>query len=198
MRVLAILLVSVYLFSSEVESSGGKVHVKVFYESQCPFCQHFFKKYLTPITEQLGDYMETYLNSYGNSLISDGKLECQHGPRECEYDLIQACAVDRMKGKSSTDRVMMASCFMKGAFKPTRTTGPLCSKQFGLDWDDVLKCSEGPEGMKLMKKNKEEMPHPFRGTPTVYVEGKNTNPWSLKNAVCTKLAEDNIKPAACK
>ncbi|KAF6208953.1 hypothetical protein GE061_014696 [Apolygus lucorum] len=197
MKVLAIVLVSVYLFTSEVESRYGKVHVTVFYESADPRCEIFFRS-LKPLAEALGDYMETNLNVMTSYGLPDGKPECRPNGYKCRYNFIQSCALDRMKGRSNADRVLMANCFVQGGRDAPEITGPLCSKQFGLDWDDVLKCSEGVEGVKLMKKFEKEEPHRVLDNPTVYVEGKPVGHWNqMKTAVCSEIFKYNLKPKTC-
>ena len=78
-----------------------KVVIDLYYESQCPACRdqvtNNFKKAME--TKGFLDMAEVNLHPYGNArerLNSKGEWDftCQHGVAECQYNLLEACALN--------------------------------------------------------------------------------------------------------
>uniref|UniRef100_A0A146LHE1 Gamma-interferon-inducible lysosomal thiol reductase n=1 Tax=Lygus hesperus TaxID=30085 RepID=A0A146LHE1_LYGHE len=204
MIVLAILfMTSVFLIHSEGMSSDNKVHLRVYYESRCPFCRRFFANQLKPTSLALSDYMETHLVPFGNTDVYHvGKqviFSCQHTYKECRDNIIQACALARMSGQSNLNQVLMASCILELADQDPEIIGPECCKKFGLDWSDVSACTTGPEGTKLMLKYANEtISAKIHGVPHTTIDGHAVSEGDLKKSVCDHLALKGITPVACK
>ena len=82
-----------------LEDNDDKVHIDLFYESLCPDCQKFIqgsvkKALATPDIWKIADFI---LYPYGNAKTaqngSSWAITCQHGVRECEGNVIEACAI---------------------------------------------------------------------------------------------------------
>ncbi|XP_069956198.1 gamma-interferon-inducible lysosomal thiol reductase [Cherax quadricarinatus] len=75
---------------------GAPVKVSVYYETLCPDSQRFITNQLYPVWLNLMDIMEIDINAYGkanDTEVDDGYVfECQHGPDECEGNIMMACA----------------------------------------------------------------------------------------------------------
>jgi interferon gamma-inducible protein 30 len=79
----------------------SKMKVDLYYEAQCPACKqqvtdNFMKAMETPY---FVDMVDITLHPYGNareSAGSDGQwtFQCQHGAAECQWNLLESCALD--------------------------------------------------------------------------------------------------------
>merc|ERR1712166_1270236 len=80
-----------------------KVVIDLYYESQCPACRSQiatnFDKAMN--TKGFGKMAHVTLHPYGNareSAASNGgwTFQCQHGAVECQYNLMEVCALDKI------------------------------------------------------------------------------------------------------
>ena len=94
---------------------GGtdKVQVELYYESQCPGCREMITTSFYDAYQQDGllDMAVIIFIPYGNAQESSSSknpnpdprpyhFKCQHGPSECIYNIIETCALDKIKGPS--------------------------------------------------------------------------------------------------
>ncbi|KAI6184119.1 Gamma-interferon-inducible lysosomal thiol reductase [Aphelenchoides bicaudatus] len=77
------------------ESSNKKLLITVLFEGLCPDCQQFISGALyNDVYEHFQKYVDIELVPYGNAhKLSNGTVQCQHGPKECEVNLHEACAI---------------------------------------------------------------------------------------------------------
>ena len=62
-------------------------------ESLCPDCAAFTTDILDPVyRSKLRDIVDLDYVGWGNAKNSSGKVECQHGPRECKLNKALNCA----------------------------------------------------------------------------------------------------------
>jgi interferon gamma-inducible protein 30 len=82
-------------------ADDSKMKIDLYYESQCPACRaqvttNFMKAINTPGFVDMADIT---LHPYGNARESAGtdgqwNFQCQHGEVECQWNLLEACALD--------------------------------------------------------------------------------------------------------
>lgn len=77
----------------------GKVLIELYYESLCPDCEKFIQGSLkrAAATADLWKIAEFRFYPYGNAkTVANGSswsFTCQHGIRECQGNMIEACAI---------------------------------------------------------------------------------------------------------
>ncbi|KAG8034670.1 hypothetical protein G9C98_007746, partial [Cotesia typhae] len=78
-----------------------KVVVAVYYEALCPDSRGFVIRQVEPTYQKLPDNVIIQMIPYGKATTTElpngYKFTCQHGPRECEANMIHACAIDIIK-----------------------------------------------------------------------------------------------------
>ena len=74
---------------------AGKLELKVFYETNCPFCQQTIIDEFDA-TRSSPDCLQEHVKfdwiPYGNANEAGGAVMCQHGPDECMGNKIHICA----------------------------------------------------------------------------------------------------------
>lgn len=85
------------IFASPSTTEAPKVAFTLYYESLCPDCQQFIGQQLYPTYLKIGQIINLTLVPYGNAQEfrrgDKWVFECQHGPHECEGNLIETCAL---------------------------------------------------------------------------------------------------------
>jgi hypothetical protein len=75
------------------DSHARPVRVQFIGESLCPDCAAFTTDVLDPVyRSKLKDIVDLDYVGWGNAKNSSGKVECQHGPRECKLNKALNCA----------------------------------------------------------------------------------------------------------
>ncbi|KAH7721370.1 Protein F37H8.5 [Aphelenchoides avenae] len=109
-------------------SKNKPVHLTLFYESLCPYCQGFITKHLYPeVYLKYGKYVSIELIPYGNAQrTQSGEIVCEHGPRECVTNRFEGCAIHYLK-----DPLPFIYCLELGIFDKTVhvTAAGECFKQ---------------------------------------------------------------------
>ncbi|XP_033227475.1 GILT-like protein 1 isoform X2 [Belonocnema kinseyi] len=182
--------------------SVQKVHVTVFYEALCPDSRSFFVKQLLPTFEQISENMEIESIPYGNAKTTKTddsyKFDCQHGPTECEANMIHACAIEAIKDPKQ--QLEYLTCMIKRNHEPQEIMKS-CAKDMSIKYQPILECFNGKHGKELLakygeitEKNKSEITF----IPTISLDQSFSNqPAILKNLlkqVCLLLK--NL-PKAC-
>lgn len=104
--VLSVLVASLALFAfyqqpetTNLTAEAGKVKIDLYSESLCPDCLAFIRGSLKTAvnTKDFWKICEFNLYPYGNAKRaqngSSWAFTCQHGVRECQGNLIEACAI---------------------------------------------------------------------------------------------------------
>uniref|UniRef100_A0A1Y1MEY3 Saposin A-type domain-containing protein n=1 Tax=Photinus pyralis TaxID=7054 RepID=A0A1Y1MEY3_PHOPY len=203
--ILLTLIVLVKCSSSKFEKQ--KLKVSLYYETLCPFCMTFINDQLYPGYQKLGDYLDLELIPYGNArrkkTDNGWTIECQHGPKECVYNKIEACGMARNVDQNAV--ISFVHCIEKGIKtddsnykRITKKCGPLLN----VNTADIIKCAEGQEGDELMVANgvKTDAVQPsIDGVPTVLYNNYYNDTLEEYNdnflTIACKLLDD--EPAAC-
>merc|ERR1711971_1301387 len=95
--------------------SEAPVKVSVYYESLCPDSQLFVYDQLAPTFEIFGpEELVVDLKPFGkaNWTESNGSWDftCQHGPRECYNNMVQACILNQVP--NTEEHVPLIGCIM--------------------------------------------------------------------------------------
>ncbi|XP_063600328.1 gamma-interferon-inducible lysosomal thiol reductase-like [Penaeus indicus] len=171
---------------------ANPVTVSVYYESLCPDSQRFVVTQLYPVWLDLKEIMLLDVNSYGkckDSPAGDGySFECQHGPDECEGNMMLTCA----KKYSSEEQYMsFANCTM--ADLVGIAAGAKCAEVSGVNYTRVEDCFNSVEGQLLQHEvgvKQAELDPPL-----------NYVPWILINDVFTEeqldAAQNDLRKVVC-
>jgi interferon, gamma-inducible protein 30 len=133
--------------------SGIPVLVMVFYEALCPDSKNFIIRQLVPTFHKASHLIDIQLVPYGKattSTNSDGSLafECQHGPIECEANIIHACCLEAIH--DAHVRLNMISCMIRDNVLP-KDVFYKCGKENAVDVESIQKCFDTPHGAELLK-----------------------------------------------
>lgn len=194
--------------ASTPHASAPKVAVTLYYESLCPDCQLFILQQLYPTFIKVGEIFNLTLVPYGNAeeRKSGNKwvFECQHGPKECQGNLIETCAISLLKNISVS--FPFVHCFEKSieSSGDPQSVAKNCAMTLGIVYAPIEACVSGPQGNELehemaMKTNALEPQHEY--VPWVTINGKHTEKIqreaesNLLKLVCEYYT--GTKPAGC-
>ncbi|XP_065211094.1 GILT-like protein 1 [Planococcus citri] len=176
-----------------------KVNVSIFYESLCPDSVKFITAKFYPIYGYLRPHVNLHLVPFGKAeVISEKEYRCQHGPRECLRNRLQACVLLGLTDQD--EQIKFVDCAMKS---PALADYEQCAGFFGIDWTSVQKCATGTLGYQLMLAAQAETRAKTDGpsfVPTIVyndVFDKEDSDDSFSNpleVLCRKLT---VKPAVC-
>jgi len=180
---------------------GQKVNVTVFYETLCPDSRHFVLRQLYPTWQKVPEIMDINYRPWGKAYFSqDGpySFTCQHGPTECEGNIVHNCAVKYVPEASLLPYI---NCMMKDNYEPLKI-GKTCAEMLDIDWPVIEKCSNGDEGKELMEQAGHEslgVKHHLSFIPTIALNDDYSNQRGLlKNllaGVCKKF--NGPRPENC-
>ena len=84
---------------------GDRISIELYYESQCPGCREvltksFKKAYGAPGFLKMADITLVPFGNAKETASADGNgydFTCQHGPSECRYNAVEACALSKIE-----------------------------------------------------------------------------------------------------
>ncbi|XP_022113946.2 GILT-like protein 1 [Pieris rapae] len=196
MDISEIFLLTVLVISS-VNTIGPKLRLTIYYESECPDSERFILEQLQPTVQQLHNYITLQLVPFGKARsINYGKdgFVCQHGSSECLGNMVQDCALSRMKQYTDVMKVAYVACEME-----TRSgaKGDLhCVQNAKLSPKDVEDCVLIGDGTTLQL-HSEYLTSTVRPSfiPTITVNGEfdqhiqDNAQVDLLSTLCSKLKE---------
>ena len=190
---------------SNPSNESPLVNFTLYFESECPFCREFIITQLYPTFKSIGDIMRLTLVPYGNARekkVGDKWVfTCQHGEGECYGNLIETCAIHF---NNITSYVPFIFCVEKSP-SGVKASAPKCAEKFGLDYDKIISCVEGPLGNQLeheMALKTEGLQPPRKYVPWVTLNGFHTKKIQneamkdLKGLIC-ETYQGSPKPKAC-
>ncbi|XP_059489700.1 GILT-like protein 1 [Neocloeon triangulifer] len=186
-----------------------RVHLKVYYESLCPDSVRFVRNQLIPTWNSLGsEFLEIDFLPFGKAKSErkpGGGLSftCQHGPRECAGNMVQACGLSNLLSDHDL-RIKFVGCLMNNSDPPS--AGAKCAPQVGLDYKDIEECVNSPAAEALLYNYEQRtlklFPKGLAFVPSISINGKfdqeaqNTAQRDLKSVVCAYIPE-SVRPAQC-
>jgi interferon gamma-inducible protein 30 len=141
------------------------------------------------LTQDFWKICELGLFPYGNANRtrngSSWSFTCQHGPRECQGNIIETCAI-KLYDKY-TQALPFIICLELNSTN-WNASGQLCSSRFGMDWNRVYTCSVSEQGNSWeneMAINTESLSPKHTYVPWIVVNySHNTN---TENAVLANM-----------
>ncbi|PIA45705.1 hypothetical protein AQUCO_01600143v1 [Aquilegia coerulea] len=200
-------LFPLFTFSSfTIATSDEKVKLGLYYESLCPGCSTFMTNDLVKIFENgLIDIIDLHLVPYGNAQLGgkDNKtIYCQHGPPECELNIVHACAIYAWPDVKKHFKFLhcIEDLVVKNNFKKPKWES--CFGETGFDKKPVMECYHGPKGLELIfgyanETNSLVPPHEFVPWVVVNKEPLRLHAEEFMTYVC-KAYKGNPLPEACK
>lgn len=139
--------------SQKDDPTRQRVQVAVYYEALCPDSRSFVVKQLGPTYRKLPANLEVELVPYGKATTvkrNDGyEFVCQHGPIECQANMIHACSIDVIKDPST--RLQFVTCMIENNIEPIEIMNK-CAAEIAVDVESIGKCSNTARGKELLAK----------------------------------------------
>uniref|UniRef100_A0A5S6QPU7 Saposin A-type domain-containing protein n=1 Tax=Trichuris muris TaxID=70415 RepID=A0A5S6QPU7_TRIMR len=155
-----------------------KIKLTVLYETLCPDCQDFILLELERFVWKFGrDFVDFELVPYGNArrrnVNGTWKIDCQHGPLECNVGrwLPFVACMEKALRSHYGPQAAIKLCMRKVDIKTSES-------------EKIMKCSTSNEGMELQLKMAER-------TETVKPDPHRFVPWILINNVSTHSLQAN-------
>ncbi|XP_070158493.1 gamma-interferon-inducible lysosomal thiol reductase [Polyergus mexicanus] len=137
--------------SQKEDLTRQKVHVAVYYEALCPDSRSFILKQLGPTYRTLSTNIEVELIPYGKATTTktnDGyQFSCQHGPIECQANIVHACSIDVIK--DSSIRLQFVICMIENNIDPIGIMNK-CAERISVDLKAINECSNNERGKELL------------------------------------------------
>eukprot|EP00928_Gymnodinium_smaydae_P035060 TRINITY_DN24733_c0_g1_i1.p1 TRINITY_DN24733_c0_g1~~TRINITY_DN24733_c0_g1_i1.p1 ORF type:complete len:167 (+),score=39.84 TRINITY_DN24733_c0_g1_i1:214-714(+) len=140
---------------------------------------------------------------YGNAKMSGSSVQCQHGPTECKYNMVEACGIKHNpQPEDYMDFIFCVEAAAAGHADDVNGTITKCAKDANVA-HSISTCygeGSGQEGSSLIASyaaQTNKLGHQY--TPWVVLNGKHSEAAenNLKKAVC-KAYKGSNPPAACK
>jgi len=179
------------------------VLISVYYEALCPDSRSFVIKQLEPTYQSLKENIQIQMIPYGKATTTETdngyEFTCQHGPIECDANMIHACAIDIIKEPSV--QLDFLACMIKNNLNPTNIT-KVCAERMRLDAEPILNCfkdSRGKELLAMYGKMTDALRPQVSFIPTVTLDKNSDNqPAILKNLLEQVCLHFKVLPEGCK
>ncbi|CAM1321674.1 Uncharacterised protein g7850 [Pycnogonum litorale] len=204
--VIFVIFISRLLFQ---DRDFGNIRLEIFYETLCPDSYSFIRNQLSEVYQNLDDEcLSVKFIPYGKAVesIKDGKwsVTCHHGQRECEYNIIAACAFyGDVQNVTQRDYINFAVCMSHNSPGLLKTELEKCAIQHRLDWNRIKECSKNSSKneriMKMMGELTRVHVPAFRTklavVPTVVLneDAINGETINLAEEVCRRLKDKKLK-----
>ena len=122
-------------------------------------------------------------------------LLCQHGTDECKENLVEACVIAHHPDTKTL--IPFLECY-EGESSSNHGNLIKCAEKFGIDDDEIMACTRGPEGKALTVANAKKtvaLGTAKLGTPWILINGKDYEGSDLKKAICE--AYTGTPPPGC-
>jgi len=193
--------------------AGEKLNLKVFYETNCPFCQQTIIDEFDA-TRSSPDCLQEHVKfdwiPYGNANSAGGATICQHGTDECMGNKIHICAKEYFGDDDigmnnfvvCHEKNIKGDAFAHIAPMPAQDQGSFapCQMPAGKAPGDLLTCANDPSIFpKLEKMGVTTASFPKAHVPwMVFAQGEENLQGKLVEGVCARLlAEGRGQPACC-
>ncbi|XP_041762174.1 GILT-like protein 2 isoform X2 [Anopheles merus] len=151
--------------SSNPLNKTDQLPVTIYYETLCSDSMVFITHQLYPSWLRHQKEMKLRLVPFGKAWIEEHpneepKYHCQHGPRECQLNILHGCILKKLPPKKAFSVV---ACLMKNF----RTSFEQCMEGHESFQTSVVNCSQGQQGAKLFKEFANETDNVHRPLPFV-------------------------------
>ena len=146
--------------------------------------------------------LNVFLYPYGNAaerkMGEKWSFTCQHGPKECEINVLEACALHLLP---PTKRLPYIHCVEKS---PSIKRARKCAARHTVEWGPIIKCYSGAEGNALehqIAQKTDALSPAHQYVPWITVNGVHTN--EIQNKVTSNMLQyvcslySGTKPAQC-
>ncbi|MCL7022390.1 hypothetical protein MKW94_004125 [Papaver nudicaule] len=188
------------LSSPSPAGAASKVNLSLYYETLCPGCSDFMVNYLPQIFENgLIDIIDLKFIPYGNAKISADKvITCQHGPKECLLNTVEACALHVWPALDK--HFSFIRCVETFVYNDQQSQWKSCYSKLGYEEEPINDCIKSGLGKKLELghgKVTGDLKPPLEYVPWVTVNNEPLiNEYSnFQTYVCN--AYKGTKPSAC-
>nr|CAI5855706.1 unnamed protein product [Callosobruchus analis] len=151
--------------------SMNKINVSVYYESLCMDSIEFLTTQFHPAYLIHGDKINVDLVPFGKAKANNDSgrwnFTCQHGPRECYGNKIQACTISLWDQRKSTEFVV---CTMKSGDAASEENLYKCASENNITFSEIKHCAESAKGDELLAFNgyrTTSVRPPIRFVPTI-------------------------------
>lgn len=197
------------------------VEVTVYYESLCPDSRKFFTQQLYPSLQgNLSNFVNLTLLPFGKSKMefkaNEYEFQCHHGPKECEGNKIQACALKTIDQGRKTEglgynkvAVGFINCLMdkterKGddAIFPTKDCAEINHVNNLNVIENCAAHSDGSNNLAELGTMTKAFADPLKSVPTIVfnkqfkAEDNTLAQTNFVKALCNYLPADH-KPSEC-
>ncbi|XP_046665586.1 GILT-like protein 1 [Homalodisca vitripennis] len=131
--------------------------ISVYYETYCPDSINFVMNQLAPMMGEFNkypDWLILELIPFGFAKETGHfKWSCQHGPKECAGNKLNACAIDELVTKQYNPLYMRLVNFIYCTMTADNQVkaAKQCAAQTGVNYKKLMKCYKGTEGDKLLE-----------------------------------------------
>mmetsp|Transcript_107124 Transcript_107124/g.302930 ORF Transcript_107124/g.302930 Transcript_107124/m.302930 type:complete len:224 (-) Transcript_107124:276-947(-) len=177
------------------------VQLTICYESLCPGCMDLISGDLQGLwkTEGFPQILNLTMLPYGNARGSGTDIVCQHGLKECQMNMVEACAIKHLP--DPRDYMPFIFCSERAARKST-PAAIIAACATGSAAGAITACygdGKGSEGIALesaLAKQTALLQHKY--TPWVVIDGVHSTQGEdhLLKAIC-KAYKGPSPPAAC-
>eukprot|EP00123_Amoebidium_parasiticum_P013579 comp22040_c0_seq1/m.32006 comp22040_c0_seq1/g.32006 ORF comp22040_c0_seq1/g.32006 comp22040_c0_seq1/m.32006 type:complete len:230 (-) comp22040_c0_seq1:184-873(-) len=184
--------------------NAEKVRVELYMEAMCPFCSRFMssevkKAYNTPGLDAI---YSLEVIPYGNArVIGPLQWQCQHGPNECNGNILMGCAINLLPNNSWFPYV---SCLEETNPGDPASAGPACAKNLKVNYKPIGDCASSDKGKQIHQANADRtnaLNPPHRWVPWLVINGDASE--ATQNAAMSDFVGflcktyTGPKPSAC-
>lgn len=124
--------------------------VRFYGEALCPYCRNFTIYTVSPLfRNNVWKLFNFKYIPWGNTRVDpkSGKVTCQHGPLECQYNTLQGCAMHFYPGPEVW--LPYVECIYKDGRTPkgadAEKLSRKCAQDANMDAERIWTCSQGGE-----------------------------------------------------
>lgn len=126
------------------------LRISIMYEALCPFCQKFIANNLGLLYNQFKDQIDLELVPWGNAMLRNGQIICNHGPKECDANRMMSCVLDSV---SISQAIPFIICFERqlSANSQIELAAQNCAGFMRNTYYTITQCYSGEKGLQLQR-----------------------------------------------
>ena len=165
-----------------VKATDDKVKIDLFYESQCPDCRSMINGSFERAhrADSFLSMVDITYWPYGNAHeVQDGdswKYTCQHGEVECQWNLVESCAINLIKCPLQKFGFLKCIEWNEGMSYDEEVTKKCATEAKITNIDDILSCYKGEDAIKyehVIAQKTESLSPSHQYVPWVLVNGEH-------------------------